>query len=98
MQAYARGRTDCAELADLVAAGASGEAGDDAGTTGGGAAGGKAAKRKRIYEDHRPMSEVTAGIRAGRLHQARSGRTSRACSCSLCVPGTAHDEPHDSLC
>lgn len=81
-QAYARGRTDCAELADMVAAGASAEGGDGAGAAGGGAAGGKAAKRKRIYEDHRPMSEVTAGIRAGRLHQARSARrTSRACPC-----------------
>ena len=65
-----------------MAPGASGEAGDDAGAIGGGAAGGKAAKRKRIYEDHRPMSEVTAGIRAGRLHQARSApRSSRACPC-----------------
>ena len=29
------------------------------------------AKRRRIYEDHMPMSEVTAGIKAGRLHQVR---------------------------
>ncbi|KAK9825185.1 hypothetical protein WJX81_004330 [Elliptochloris bilobata] len=70
VQAYARSRTDCAELADLVAAGSSGEGVDDAGAAGAGGGGsGKAAKRKRIYEDHRPMSEVTAGIRAGRLHQ-----------------------------
>lgn len=29
----------------------------------------KGAKRKRMYEDHRPMSTVTAGIKAGTLHQ-----------------------------
>jgi len=29
----------------------------------------KGKKRKRIYEDHRPMSSVAAGIKQGTLHQ-----------------------------
>ena len=35
------------------------------------AAGGqqKGAKRKRIFDDHRPMSAITAGIKQGALHQ-----------------------------
>jgi len=37
-----------------------------AGTSGGGK---RAAKRQRVYEEHRPMSEITAGIKAGRYHQ-----------------------------
>lgn len=39
------------------------------GVTGEGAAPGRAAKRARIYTDHRPMSEITAGLKGGRLHQ-----------------------------
>ena len=69
--AYARLRAEQApELQDLVAAAARQE-GDaeaaDAGASGGG--GRKAGKRARVYEEHRPMSEVTAGIKAGRYHQ-----------------------------
>ncbi|KAI3428619.1 hypothetical protein D9Q98_007442 [Chlorella vulgaris] len=30
---------------------------------------GRSAKRQRVYEDHRPMSDITAGIKAGRYHQ-----------------------------
>ncbi len=69
-QAYARSRTDCAELADLVAAGAGAEG--EEGVPWAAGTGGKPAKRKRVYEDHRPMSEVAAGLKAGRLHQARA--------------------------
>ena len=68
MQAYARSLTDEPDLADLVAGEANGEEGmevDDG-------VAGKGAKRKRIYEDHRPMSSITAGIKAGTLHQVRS--------------------------
>ena len=35
----------------------------------------KGKKRKRIYEDHRPMSSIAAGIKQGTLHQVRSGLT-----------------------
>ena len=64
LQEYARSRTDCAELMDVVAAGGGVEAGNAAEQ-----ANGKPAKRKRIYEDHRPLSDVTAGIKSGRYHQ-----------------------------
>lgn len=72
--AYARLRAgDAPELQDLVAAAAAarGDAEGGAGPAGGGGGGGKgrAAKRQRVYEEHRPMSEVTAGIKAGRYHQ-----------------------------
>lgn len=30
---------------------------------------GRPAKRQRIYEDHRPMSFISEGIKQGRLHQ-----------------------------
>ncbi len=64
MQAYARGLTDQPELADLVAGEANGEEGMEIDT-----GAGRSVKRKRIYEDHRPMSSITAGIKAGTLHQ-----------------------------
>ncbi|KAL4433106.1 hypothetical protein ABPG77_006533 [Micractinium sp. CCAP 211/92] len=73
---YARLRAeDAPELQDLVsaAAAAPGDAAGGAAPGGGGDAGGggkgRAAKRQRVYEEHRPMSEVTAGIKAGRYHQ-----------------------------
>jgi exosome complex exonuclease DIS3/RRP44 len=76
---YARLRAaDAPELADLVAAGrAGGDAAADAAAAaadaadgpGGRGAAGRGGKRRRVYEDHRPMSEVTAGIKAGRYHQ-----------------------------
>lgn len=31
----------------------------------------KRKKRRRVYEDHRPMSELTEGIKHGTLHQVR---------------------------
>ncbi|KAL4428262.1 hypothetical protein ABPG75_002351 [Micractinium tetrahymenae] len=75
--AYTRQRaSDAPELQDLVAAAAAarGDAEGDAAAEGGKDAGGgggkgRAAKRQRVYEEHRPMSEVTAGIKAGRYHQ-----------------------------
>ena len=36
-----------------------------------GGAASKGRKRKRNYEDHRPMSSITAGIKQGTLHQVR---------------------------
>lgn len=36
-----------------------------------GGAASKGRKRKRIYEDHRPMSSIAAGIKQGTLHQVR---------------------------
>ena len=69
MQAYARSLADHPELADLVAGEANGEEGMEVDGAG---AEGRGAKRKRIYEDHRPMSSITAGIKAGTLHQVRS--------------------------
>ena len=76
VQAYARSRTDAPELVDLVAGGGGGGGAN----TGNGVAdvdmadapgGQKGAKRKRIFDDHRPMSAITAGIKAGALHQVR---------------------------
>lgn len=40
-----------------------------AGEDGAGAGPTKAAKRKRHFPDHRPLSEIQAGLKAGRLHQ-----------------------------
>lgn len=31
--------------------------------------GGRNSKRQRIYEEHKPMSEITVGLKQGRLHQ-----------------------------
>eukprot|EP00887_Chlorella_sp_A99_P004969 scaffold4.g4969.t1 len=76
--AYARSRPDVPELQDLVgaaAAAAGTEDGAAADAAGGGqergarANGGKPAKRSRIYAEHKPMSEITTGIKAGRYHQ-----------------------------
>lgn len=79
-QAYARSRTDTPELVDLVAGGGGDDAnnGDvgmpDALANGqlNGQAGQRGTKRARIFEDHRPMSAITAGIKAGALHQVRA--------------------------
>jgi exosome complex exonuclease DIS3/RRP44 len=64
-QAYARSLKDMPELVDLVAASADAEQEMDVDSL----PPGKNAKRKRIYEDHRPMSSITAGIKNGTLHQ-----------------------------
>lgn len=62
------------ELQDLVAAALEARKDDNAaggsGETGGSGSGkGRAAKRQRVYEDHKHMSEIAAGIKAGRYHQ-----------------------------
>ncbi|KAG2491107.1 hypothetical protein HYH03_010551 [Edaphochlamys debaryana] len=82
-------RQDAKELQDLVAAaaeeeereaagaaGAGGEAGE--GAEGGEGAGGerRAAKRKKLYDEHLPYSELMKGIKEGRFHQG-SLRVSR---------------------
>ena len=57
-QAYARLRSDAPELADLSSAAAS----DETFTA-------RGAKRQRIFEDHLPEAEISAGIKRGTLHQ-----------------------------
>lgn len=66
VQAYVKTRSDADELADLVAqsTAAEGKAGGEQGGTAG-----RPAKRARIFTDHCTMTEITAGIKAGRLHQ-----------------------------
>lgn len=68
---YARSRAaEAPELPDLVAAGRNGDNGDvDAAAEAGGREGARGGKRRRVYEDHKAMSEVTAGIKGGRYHQ-----------------------------
>ncbi len=65
MQAYARNLPNAPELADITAVDSNGQAAMD--IDGGAVSKGK--KRKRIYEDHRPMSSIAAGIKQGTLHQ-----------------------------
>lgn len=77
-------REDAPELVDLVAAGAAAEKDNGAVEV----VNGKGAKRKRVYEDHRPMSDITAGIKRGIYHQAR---VFPARSCAL----TCHQQHHD---
>ena len=85
MQAYARLRTDCPELVDVgavVMRGGQEEDGADMIIDGAAPDGQqqqqqqssapRQAKRRRIYQEHMPMSEVTAGIKAGRLHQVQT--------------------------
>lgn len=75
--AYARQQAaEQPELQDLVAAAVAARGEADAAGGGGGEAGGaggsgkgRAPKRQRVYEEHRLMSEITAGIKAGRYHQ-----------------------------
>lgn len=67
LQAYVNSRPDSAELVDLVAQSAADEAERDA--AGDGASHGRPGKRQRIYADHRPLSEIEAGIKRGVLHQ-----------------------------
>lgn len=64
LQAYARSRTDRPELADIVAVNATAELPADED-------GQRAAKRQRIYPDHKAMSSIIEGMRQGRLHQVR---------------------------
>ncbi len=68
MQAYARSLPDAPELADITAVESNGQAAMD--IDGGAVSKGK--KRKRIYEDHRPMSSIAAAIKQGTLHQVCS--------------------------
>ena len=68
MQAYAKSLPDAPELADITAVGLNGQADMD---IDGGAAAARGKKRKRLYEDHRPMSSIAAGIKQGALHQVR---------------------------
>ncbi|CAL5222204.1 g4534 [Coccomyxa viridis] len=65
VQAYARSLPDAPELADITAVESNGQAAMD--IDGGAVSKGK--KRKRIYEDHRPMSSIAAAIKQGTLHQ-----------------------------
>jgi exosome complex exonuclease DIS3/RRP44 len=48
----------------------------------GGSGARRSSKRKRVYEQHKAMSELAAGIAAGRLHQGAM-RVSRCVSCLL---------------
>ncbi len=52
-------------MADITAVGSDGQEAMDID----GQAASKGKKRKRIYEDHRPMSSIAAGIKQGSLHQ-----------------------------
>eukprot|EP00873_Tetraselmis_striata_P021093 jgi/Tetstr1/441357/TSEL_029608.t1 len=63
---FALRRANVPELADLVAAGEAAESERAAG--GGGAAG----RRRALFEEHSSAAEVAAGIKAGRLLQART--------------------------
>ena len=54
-------------MIDLVAQSAADEAERDA--AGDATAHGRPGKRQRIYADHRPLSEIEAGIKRGALHQ-----------------------------
>lgn len=60
--------SDAPELVDLVSAARSAEysereQGEGQGTKG------RNEKRRRIYEDHRPMSEIAGGMKSGKYHQ-----------------------------
>eukprot|EP00803_Ostreobium_quekettii_P005055 evm.model.scf_416.5 EVM.evm.TU.scf_416.5 scf_416:66259-78048(-) len=63
VQEYARMRTDDKELLDLAAHWGQQEFDEDDESEG------KSKKRRRIYEDHRPLSSLTQGIKNGTLHQ-----------------------------
>ena len=62
IQAYARSRSDVPELMDIVAVNANTELPVDE-------EGQRAAKRQRLYADHKPMSSISEGMKQGRLHQ-----------------------------
>ena len=66
-----RSRPDANELADLVAQSAAAEgaagAADDTHSR-------RPGKRARVYLDHRTASEITAGIKSGKLHQVDGDR------------------------
>ena len=66
-QAYVKSRADGGELAEVVA---HSEAAEDA--AGGGDDGSRRpGKRARIYPDHRTASDISAGMKSGKLHQVR---------------------------
>ena len=80
--AYAALRAaDAPELQDLVSAGvaaaaagdrdreASGADGEGPGAAAGGGRSGGPRKRARVYSEHKPASELAAGMKAGRYHQ-----------------------------
>jgi hypothetical protein len=46
-------------------------AGEAAG--GGGGSSGRPSKRKRLYPDHKPLPEVTVGVKEGKYHQVTRG-------------------------
>ena len=78
LQAYARMRADAPELVDIVAANADSELAteEEAGAA-------RGAKRQRIYDDHKPMSTVTEGMKQGKLHQVRAWPSMQH-ACALC--------------
>ena len=80
MQAYAQMRKDTPDLVDLVAAGVTSEKENVAAES----QGGKGAKRKRIYEDHRSVAAITAGIKRGIYHQACQQTPQHSTQAQLC--------------
>lgn len=77
-------RVQVKELQDMVAASAQDDDDDEGAAPGGADAGeagpstsgsgsGRGAKRRRLYADHKPYSELMAGIKEGRFHQVRAG-------------------------
>ncbi|KAL3151102.1 hypothetical protein ABBQ38_012969 [Trebouxia sp. C0009 RCD-2024] len=76
VQAYAKLRTDTPELLDLVAQFAGQNLTDDPMAVDGSSTapaanpgGQKGSKRKRVYDEHRPMSDIQNGIKSGTYHQ-----------------------------
>eukprot|EP00873_Tetraselmis_striata_P021480 jgi/Tetstr1/441744/TSEL_029965.t1 len=82
VQEYARRRTDAPELQDLVAAGEAAENERDA-------AGEKGGKRKRVFEEHRPLSEITAGgaLRTSRYNPYEARIASEAVGQDIIISG-----------
>ena len=60
-------RADTPELVDIAAANADSELAteEEAGAA-------RSSKRQRIYDDHKPMSAITEGMKQGKLHQVRA--------------------------
>lgn len=64
-------RSDVPELVELVAAGVGGETAEETAESRGGGGSSRGAKRQRIYEEHKSVQELLAGIKAGRYHQVK---------------------------